>query len=59
MSKSFKMFLRISALLLPVYFVFYPHLNDNQKDPFIKSLWIYTIAGFCLYGIVAVAVFVI
>lgn len=57
--KYFKTFLQVSAFLLPVYFVFYPRLNENMDDPFIKSLWRYTIAGFCCYGILAVVIFAI
>ena len=57
--KYFNIFLQLSAFLLPVYFIFYPKLNDNPKDPFTKSLWRFTIAGFCFYGILAVAIIVI
>ena len=52
-------FLQLSAFLLPVYFIFYPPLNDNPKDPFIKSLWWFIVAGFCFYGISALLIFVI
>lgn len=54
--KYFNMILQLSAFLLPVYFIFYPRLNDNPKDPFIKSLWWFIIAGFCFYGILAVII---
>ncbi|MGA7839172.1 MAG: hypothetical protein WB996_14465 [Ignavibacteriaceae bacterium] len=57
--KYFNKFLQVSALLLPVYFVFYPHLNDNPKDPLVKSLWRFTIAGFCFYGLAVVVIFVL
>ncbi|HKI79953.1 MAG TPA: hypothetical protein VKA26_15530 [Ignavibacteriaceae bacterium] len=57
-NKYFNMFLRLSAFLLPVYFIFYPPLNDTPRDPFIKSLWWFTIAGFCFYGILALVIFV-
>ena len=57
--KYFSLFLKISAFLLPVYFVFYPKLNDNLKDPLIKSLWLFTIAGFCFYALLILAIFVI
>jgi hypothetical protein len=57
--KYFNKFLQISAFLLPVYFVFYPKLNDNPGDPFTKSLWRSVIAGFCFYGILALVFFVI
>ncbi len=57
--KYFDIFLQLSAFLLPIYFVFYPALNDNPRNPFIKSLWKYTIAGFCFYGILALVIFVI
>jgi len=53
--KYFNKFLQVSAFLLPIYFVFYPHLNDNLNDQFIKSLWRFTIAGFCFYAIVILA----
>ena len=57
--KYFNRFLQLSAFLLPIYFVFYPALNENLEDPFIKSLWKFTIAGFCFYGITAVAIYFI
>ena len=53
----FNTFLLVSAFLLPFYFVFYPKLNDNLKDPFIKSLWRFTIAGFCFYGALVITIF--
>jgi hypothetical protein len=53
------MFLQVAAFLLPVYFVFYPALNENPNDPFIKSLWRFTICGFCFYGIAALIIFVL
>ncbi len=47
------MFLVLSAFLLPVYFIFYPELN-NTADRFTKILWKAVIAGFCFYGIAAI-----
>ncbi len=55
----FNKFLLISAFLLPVYFVFYPKLNESRGDPFIKSLWRSVIAGFCFYGILAALILMI
>ncbi len=57
--KYFNRILQIAAFLLPVYFIFYPPLNENPKDPFIKSLWWFIAAGFCFYGILALLIFVI
>ncbi len=49
--EHFKIILRLAALLVPVYFVFYPRLHENQDELFTKSLWKFTIAGFCFYAI--------
>lgn len=57
--KYFNAALKLSAFFLPFYFIFYPHLNDNSGNPLIKSLWKLTFAGFCFYGVLAAAVFVI
>ena len=57
--KYFNLFLQVSAFLLPIYFIFYPRLNENPRDPFVKSLWKLTIAGFCFYGLIAAAVIII
>jgi hypothetical protein len=57
--KYFNILLQVSAFLLPVYFIFYPPLNENPKDPFIKSLGWFIAAGFCFYGILALIIFVI
>jgi hypothetical protein len=52
--KYFNAFLQLSAFLVPIYFIFYHRLNENQKDPFIKSLWWFLVAGFCFYGVLAI-----
>ena len=52
----FKKFLIVSAFLLPVYFVFYPKLNDYKGDKFVKSLWISITAGFCFYAILILSI---
>jgi len=57
--KYFHVVLQLAAFLIPVYFIFYPPLNENPKDPFIKSLWWFIAAGFCFYGILAAIIFVI
>jgi hypothetical protein len=57
--KYFNRFLQLSAFLLPIYFIFYPPLNENPKDPFIKLLWWFIVAGFCFYAILALVIFVI
>ncbi len=53
----FNIFLQVSAFLLPFYFVFYPQLNEKIKEPFIKSLWWFTGAGFCFYIVLAIIFF--
>ncbi|MCF8262153.1 MAG: hypothetical protein K9J12_15355 [Melioribacteraceae bacterium] len=57
--KYFDSFLLMSAFLLPFYFVYSPRLNENRSDPFIKTLWRFTFAGFCFYGIAALTTLVI
>lgn len=47
--KYFNIFLKLSAFLLPVYFIFYAQLNDNPDKPFIISLWKFIIVGFLFY----------
>lgn len=58
-TRYFNIFLHLSAFFLPVYFVYYPGLNDYGSDPLVKSLWKTTAAGFCFYCLLAVAIFVL
>jgi hypothetical protein len=56
--KFFDGFLKIAALLIPVYVIFYAPLNDNPANPLIKSLWKYVIAGFIIYAVVIAVVLI-
>jgi len=41
--------LKVSAFLLPFYFVFYGPLHDNPEKPKMKILWKYVFSGFLAY----------
>ena len=47
--QPFDILLRISAFLLPFYFVFYGPLHDKPENPKIKILWKYVLFGFLAY----------
>jgi len=55
--KYFNVVLQLAAFLVPVYFIFYPLLNENPKDPFVKLFWWLIATGFCFYGILAAVIF--
>lgn len=57
-NKWFDVILKIFAFLIPMYFVFYPDLNDNSDSPRTKSLWQYTLAGFVGYIILALIYYI-
>jgi len=51
--------LRISAFLLPFYFIFYGPLHDNPEHPKVKTLWKYIFSGFFTYIILALIIVII
>jgi len=58
MSKSYKYFLFLSAFFIPIYFIFYPPLNERYESNLVKSLWISIFMGFLFYAVmISVIVF--
>ena len=51
MKKNYQHLLKISAFLVPVYFIYHPQLQTDENDALTKSLLKYTYAGFCFYAI--------
>jgi hypothetical protein len=45
-------FLKILALVIPFYFVYYSPLTENPENPKIKILWKYVLTGFLTYMLV-------
>lgn len=41
--------LRILALILPVYMVYYAPLHEDPENPEISLLWKFVILGFLMY----------
>ncbi|MCP5061256.1 MAG: hypothetical protein GY936_02180 [Ignavibacteriae bacterium] len=56
-NKWFDVILKIFAFLIPMYFIFYPDLNENPDNPRTVSLWKYTLAGFVGYIILTLIYF--
>jgi len=46
--------MKILAVIMPFYIVYYWVLHDHSEIPFAKSLWWHTIAGFCIYILSAI-----
>lgn len=55
-SRPFNIFLKISALLIPFSMVYYWELHECNNRLFVKSLWKYVMAGFGIYAILAIVV---
>ncbi len=53
----FEILMKILALIMPFYIVYYWGLHDQPEKPFEKSLWRYTIAGFCIYLLAVIVYF--
>jgi len=56
LKKWYYRLLNILALLLPLYLVYYWPLHDKPYDPYIRTLWIYTVVGLVLYLIITGAI---
>ena len=56
-NRPFDILLKISAFLIPFYFVFYGPLHENPENPKIKSLWKYVISGFSAYLVFGAIIF--
>ncbi len=55
-NKPFDLLLKISALLIPFNVVYYWELHETKNRLFANSLWKYVMAGFILYGIAAILI---
>ena len=42
-------FLKVLTIVLPFYFIYIPLLQEDSKNPKIKTLWIYILTGFLVY----------
>lgn len=51
MKKIYQHLLKISAFLVPVYFIYHPQLQTDENNALTKSLLKYTYAGFGFYAI--------
>lgn len=51
MKKFYQQILKISAFLVPVYFIYHPQLQSDENNVLTKSLLKYTYAGFGFYAI--------
>lgn len=45
--------LKMVALIIPFYFVYYGSLHEEVDTPKMKALWRYVIIGMSVYGILA------
>ncbi len=53
-NKPYDILLKLFALILPFYFVFYDSLYANQDEPKMKELLRYLLAGFIVYFILGI-----
>jgi hypothetical protein len=56
-SKRFLFLLKILALLLPFYLVYYAPLHQYPEDPDLRSLWTYVLLGFAGYLLGSILLF--
>jgi len=56
-NKPYVILLKIFAVLLPFYFVFYDSIYANQENPKMKELLGYLAAGFILYFVIGVIIY--
>jgi len=50
------MLIKLAALVLPMYFVFYGPIHDKRADGKINPLWHFVFAGFAIYILVALLI---
>jgi len=50
----FKVVMKTLALLMPFYIIYYWGLHDQSEKPFERSLWRFTMLGFCIYLVAAI-----
>ena len=50
--KPYSLFLKITALLIPFYFIYYGPLHDQPKNPENRLLLKYVYFGFFMYVII-------
>jgi len=55
-NKPIRILLKISVLLIPFSMVYYWELHEFNNRPFAKSLWKYVIAGFGIYAVLAIVI---
>jgi len=48
--------LKLSAFVVPFYFVYYGPLHDKPDNPEVKTLWRYVFSGFSLYLILFIVI---
>jgi hypothetical protein len=54
MRRHSEIVLKVLALFMPFYIIYYWRLHNDPEKPFTKSLWGFTIAGFCIYIILTI-----
>jgi hypothetical protein len=42
-------FLKVLALSMPFYFIYFPQLHEDTNNPNIRKLWKYILFGFLIY----------
>ena len=56
MKKTYQHLLKISAFLVPVYFIFHPQLQSDENDGLTTSLLKFIYAGFGFYAALAIVI---
>lgn len=55
-SRYFFIMLKVLALVLPFYLVYYGPLHERPGDPEMKALWKYVLLGFLGYVLLGIAI---
>ncbi|GGE40513.1 hypothetical protein GCM10010832_20780 [Psychroflexus planctonicus] len=48
--------LKVLAIVIPFYFMFYGPLHDNPENPKMKILWKYVFSGFFAYALIIIMI---